>query len=174
MTEAYDFAKKKGISFYLTFIWLLNEAMNDIENFRYSIRGGEVVLLDRREPMFADMAKDSEIFHLVAMDEPYPLEEFCIEAKRKSESQQHFIEEDPEDWHSSFSCLPWLDLTSISEPQAKNIKNSASPSLTWGKFVEENGRKIIDLSIEVNHQFVDGFALVQFASRLSERIKGLK
>lgn len=65
------------------------------------------------------------------------------------------------------SCLPWLDFTSINNalPHAQDC----IPRVSWGKFVESQGRWTMAMTIEVHHALVDGrqvgdyFAAVQGA-----------
>ncbi len=54
VTELYRFCRERGLSFYYTMVFLVTRAVNGTEAFLYTIRGGEVFLLDRREPSFTD------------------------------------------------------------------------------------------------------------------------
>ncbi len=65
------------------------------------------------------------------------------------------------------SCMPWLDYTSISN--ALPGPDDCIPRVTWGKFVERDGRWDMAMTLEVHHALVDGaqvgayFAAVQAA-----------
>lgn len=67
VTKLYACVKRRGLSFYYALTWLVTEAVNSVPEFLLTIRGGAVTPLDRREPSFTDMKKDSECFHIVTM-----------------------------------------------------------------------------------------------------------
>ena len=72
-----------------------------------------------------------------------------------------------------FSCLPWLDLTALTNERDLD-PDDAVPRIAWGKYVEENGRLMLGLSIEVNHRFIDGLHIGQFARELEKSIAELQ
>ena len=53
-----------------------------------------------------------------------------------------------------------------------SLSNSI-PRLAWGKYVEENGRKTLYISMELNHRFVDGVHVGKFHEALTELIEAL-
>ncbi|KQB97127.1 chloramphenicol acetyltransferase [Loktanella sp. 1ANDIMAR09] len=65
------------------------------------------------------------------------------------------------------SCMPWLDYTAINN--ALPGPDDCIPRVTWGKFVERDGRWDMAMTLEVHHALVDGaqvgayFAAVQAA-----------
>lgn len=65
------------------------------------------------------------------------------------------------------SCLPWLDYTSIDN--ALPGPDDCIPRISWGKIVENAGRRDMAMTLEVHHALVDGrqvgdyFAAVQGA-----------
>ena len=48
VTNLHAYTKAHGISFYYALCYLATDAVNAVENFRYTIRDGEVFLLDGR------------------------------------------------------------------------------------------------------------------------------
>ena len=48
----YRYVKENGLPFYYAMCYLVTQAVNETEAFLYTLRGGEVFLLDRREPSF--------------------------------------------------------------------------------------------------------------------------
>ena len=52
------------------------------------------------------------------------------------------------------SCMPWLDYTSINN--ALPGPDDCIPRITWGKFVERDGRWDMAMTLEVHHALVDG------------------
>ena len=47
------------------------------------------------------------------------------------------------------------------------------PRITWGRYGEENGRKKLGMSVEVNHRFIDGLHLGKFYEKLQADIDAL-
>ena len=173
----YDLCKRKGLSFYSALIWVCDEAINSIEAFRYAMVDGQLVLYDKRDPSFTILKKDQENFQIVTMDHDEDLESFCFKAKEKSEKQDFFIDmsRETEDL-IYYSCLPWLDLTSLTNE--KDLSNEKSrcdsiPRIAWGKYINDGDKKILTISMEVNHRFIDGYHIGLFSKRCAEIIDRL-
>ena len=174
VTNLHAYTKAHGISFYYALGYLATEAVNAVENFRYTIRGGEVWLLDERVPSFTDLKPGSEQFHIVTLPKAGTLEEFCRAAAAKSAAQQSFLDQSGElDDLLYFSCTPWFDLTGCTNERDFD-KDDNIPRITWGKYVPANGRETLGMSLEVNHRFVDGYHLGQFYQHLHRAIDGLE
>ena len=63
VTNLHAYTKARGISFYYALGYLVTDAVNSVVNFRYTIRNGEVWLLDKRIPSLTDLKPGSEQFH---------------------------------------------------------------------------------------------------------------
>lgn len=90
VTNLHAYTKQRGLSFYYALVYLATNAVNAVENFRCTIRDGEVYLLDERIPSFTDLKPGSEDFHIVTLPQEETLEQFCAVAKARSEAQAHF------------------------------------------------------------------------------------
>lgn len=173
VTELCRFCKERCLSFYYAMVWLVTQAVNGTEAFLYTIRGGEIFLLDRREPSFTDRHEGAKYFHIVTMPCRGSVEEFCAAAAEKSRAQSGFIDYAAEgDALVYLSTLPWLDLTALTNERDLD-PDDAIPRIAWGKFTESGGRRTLGLSVEVNHRFVDGADIGAFARRLEELIGAL-
>ena len=80
VTNLHAYTKQRGLSFYYALVYLATNAVNAVENFRYTIRDGEVYLLDERIPSFTDLKPGSEDFHIVTLPQEETLEQFCAAA----------------------------------------------------------------------------------------------
>ena len=96
VTNLHAYTKARGISFYYALGYLVTDAVNSVVNFRYTIRDGEVWLLDKRIPSLTDLKPGSEQFHIVTLPKTGTLDEFCCAAKAKSAAQQSFLDQDCE------------------------------------------------------------------------------
>ncbi len=173
VTELYEYVKTRGLSFYYALTYLVTRAVNSVRALRFTMRDGTPVLLDERIPSFTDLKKDAETFHIVTMPCDGSIEDFCALAKKRSAEQTSFIDKSSESDELIFiSCLPWIELTAMTN-ERNFVKDDAIPRIAWGKYHEENGRKILGMSIELNHAFADGKHIGDFAAALRNLIREL-
>lgn len=170
VTALYDHAKARGLSFYYSLVYLCTKAINSVEAFRYSVVQGRPVLIDSRMPSFTDLRPGSELFYIVTLPMEDSLPAFCAAAAEKSRAQTELISPAPEnEGLIFFSCLPWLELTALTHERDFDRDDSV-PRVAWGKYHEENGRKKLGLSLELNHRFTDGIHVAMFARELERLI----
>ena len=173
VTRLYKFSKAQGISFYYALVYLATKAMNAVEAFRYTLVDGELYLLDERIPSFTDLRKGAENFHIVTAPCGDDIAEFCERAKKQSNEQREFIvmgDEGPE--LAFFTCLPWVEMTAMTNERSFD-RDDAIPRLAWGKYTERDGRKVLGMSMELNHRFTDGVHVGMFSEKLTELISKL-
>ena len=105
------------------------------------------------------------------------LAEFNEEARKRSTAQQFFLDTSQEtDRVIYFSCLPWVDLTALTNERdfsSPDSKNDSIPRIAWGKYIQNGDRLELGISIEVNHRLIDGFHIGQFVQRLEKLIREL-
>ncbi len=173
VTALVNHCKARGLSFYLSLVWLCTKALNSVENFRYTLDGGRVALFSERIPSFCDLKDGSELFHIVTLPAGDDMASFCTAAKAKSAAQTAFLDQTSEGASLIyFSCAPWLDLTALTNERDFDA-DDAIPRVAWGRYVGENGRKTLGLSLEVNHRFIDGYHIGRFAEELTTLINSL-
>lgn len=174
VTRLYDYTHSRGLSFYYGLCFLVTKAVNSVENFRYAIEDGEIVLFDELLCSFTDMRKGTDNFYFVTMP-PFSgsLDEFCAAAKEKSENQTVLIDMEAEGKNLIFvSCLPWVELTGLTNERNFD-RDDNIPRIAWGKYRKENGRKVLGMSLELNHRFCDGVHIGKFAAELERLISEL-
>lgn len=172
VTRLYQFTKEHRLSFYYSLVYLCTQAVNQVENFRYGLEEGEVILYDRRNPSFTDLHPGSECFHIVNLPLEGDIQTFCTAAKAKSAAQTTFLDQEDSLDLIYFTCLPWLELTALTNERDFD-PNDAVPRIAWGKYAQEGDRKILHISMELNHRFVDGLHVGRFHETLSEMIEAL-
>lgn len=69
------------------------------------------------------------------------------------------------------SCMPWLDYTAINN--ALPGPDDCIPRVTWGKFVEHNGRWDMAMTLEVHHALVDGAQVGAFFAAVQRALDGV-
>lgn len=178
VTNLYRYAKEKGISFYYALVYLCTEAVNSVDAFSYAVENGEVYKLEKRIPSFTDLKKGSEAFHIVTMDSGCCLDDFCRNAAEKSAAQESFICFDEEGEELIyFSCAPWFEMTALTNEKyldGDGAKDNSIPHIAWGKYSDDGSRKVLHISVEVNHRFIDGIHIGKFHQKLADLIAALQ
>ncbi|PKK98381.1 MAG: chloramphenicol acetyltransferase [Tenericutes bacterium HGW-Tenericutes-2] len=172
VTNFYRYVKKNQFSFYLAFIYIVVNQMNEIENFRYRFIDGEPCLFDLTHPSFTDRIENSENFKIVTVLMENEIEKFMNKAKLTSIKQGNvFINPEMEMRNDLvyITTFPWAKYTQVSHAHQLD-KFDAIPKLVWGKFEEVNQRFIMPFSIEVHHAFVDGLHVGKFINLLQEKL----
>lgn len=172
VTRLYQFTRENRLSFYYSLVYLSTQAINQTEAFRYGLEDGNVVLYDRRIPSFTDLHPGSEQFHIVTLPAGGTMQDFCRDAREKSQAQTTLLSGPDGPDLIYFSCVPWVELTAVTNERDFDPDDSV-PRVNWGKFAEEQGRKVLHLSLELNHRFVDGLHVGRFHETLSSLIDGL-
>lgn len=176
VTNLHAYVRKHHLSFYYALGWLVTKAVNATENFRYTMRGDEIYLLDKRIPSLTDLKPGSEQFHIVTLPFSEPMEAFCTAAQEKSRRQTTLLDQnaDENDELIYMSCTPWFDLTGLTNERNFD-RNDNIPRIAWGKYTADaSGRETLGMSVEVNHRFIDGYHLGQFYQKLQQSIDALE
>lgn len=164
--------KEQHLSFYLSFMYLVMNEMNNIENFRYRIIKDDVFLFDQTHPSFTDVIEGTDHFKFVTANLESDLLTFVMKAKQKSKDQgnQFFDESEEERYDVVYiTTFPWASYTQVSH--AHNIdKKDSIPKLAWGKFENTNGKLVMPFSIEVHHALADGVHVGRLIQNIQEAL----
>lgn len=166
--------KEQKLPFYYAMIFAAAWALNQTEEFKYRIRGEEVVLHDTVHPSFTDMSSGSDLFKMVTTQMSGDIESFVSAAKAKSEKQSdYFVAADVEgrDDLIYITSIPWVSFTNISHTISFN-KDDSVPRLSWGKYFEDKGKTMIPYSVQAHHSFVDGIHMGRFYDCLQDYLNG--
>jgi chloramphenicol O-acetyltransferase type A len=170
VTKFLDFVKTKRLSFYYAMIYLTTQVVNEIINFRYRIREGQVVLHDKIHPSFTDMGKEDDLFRIVTVELSDDLFEFVRNAESKSQNQKEFFSfEDHVDRDDLIyiTCIPWVSFTHLSHTISLNRDDSV-PRISWGKYYSQTNRILLPFSVQVHHALVDGVHVGEYFTRLQK------
>ncbi|TGD58725.1 chloramphenicol acetyltransferase [Flavobacterium humi] len=166
-TKAYAKAKESGISFFTYYLHATLSAVNAIESFRYRIVEGEVFIYDQVDAS-ATIMRDDQTFGFSYM--PYS-PDITIFAKTTAEEIQR-IQNTPGLITRGFginlihfSSLPWVNFTSLSHGRSFTFPDSC-PKISFGKMMEENGKKTMAMSVHAHHALLDGYHVGQFVDLL--------
>ncbi len=160
-----------GASTSLTYHYLALKAANEIEQFRYRLREGKVLVHEVINGGTTLMLPN-ETFTLLYFDYKDTFAEFMEDATRAVEALRRnpaFEPRHEDDARIHCTTLPWISFTSFSH--ARNWRREDSvPKISFGKFTEENGRTLMPFSVEVHHALVDGLHVGRYIARIEEML----
>lgn len=158
----------KDISFFITYHFLSMKVANEIEPFRYRLRGDSVLIHDRIHAGTTLLLAD-ESFTFVYFDYTEDFEVFHARAKAAIESARAAVsrldQRAGQDDLIHHSVIPWVTFTGISH--ARNWRSLDSvPKIAFGKYCEEGARMRMPVSVEVHHALVDGLHVGRYFEKL--------
>jgi len=168
-TATYKEAKEKSVSFFLLYLHKSLAAANATEPFSYRIIDGEVWKYDRVNAA-ATINRPNGTFGFGYMDFHEDFEDFKTEANKeivKVQGTTGLIPSASGENVIHYSALPWLNFTSLSHARNFAFQDSC-PKISFGKVRDENGKKIMPVSIHVNHALMDGYHVAQFVDAYQE------
>jgi chloramphenicol O-acetyltransferase type A len=160
--------KKKQIPFYYAMIYAAAYGLNQVEAFRYRIRGEQVILHDLIHPSFTDMSAGTDLFKAVTVNMEPTFFDFTLKANEKAiKQEEYFVLEDVEgrDDLVYITCIPWVSFTHLSHTISFN-KDDSVPRLAWGKYYADGDRILLPFSVQAHHSFVDGIHMGQYIDYL--------
>lgn len=167
-TRLLDFTRARRLSLFVTYHYLSAKVANEIEPFRYRLRGervlvhecvdaGAVLLLADESFTFVyfDFTKDFAAFHesSAAIVERARTEPPGLDAR---------AERDDLIYHS---VIPWVSFTSISHARDSR-QRSGIPKISFGKYRDVGGRVLMPVSVEVHHALMDGLHVGRYFEKL--------
>ena len=166
-TGAYAYAKSRGISFFLYYLYLVLKTVNRTEAFRYRIEGDDLFLYDVVDASSTiDRENGTFGFSYIPYDQELDLflEKAEAEVKRVRGDERLISNEFGENI-IHFSALPWIRFTSVSHPRNFGTGESI-PKITMGRFYMEGERMMMPVSVYVHHGLADGLHVGQFFETL--------
>lgn len=168
-TNAYAKAKELGVSFFTYYLHKTLAAVNTIEPFRYRIINDEVYIFDRVD-VSATILREDKTFGFSYMEYDEDLNEFAqitkTEIARIQNTTGLITREFPENL-IHFSAVPWVNFTSYSHARSFTFPDSC-PKVSFGKMMDENGKKTMQMAVHVHHGLMDGYHVGLFISRFEE------
>lgn len=174
VTRLKTYTSKRGLSFYYSMIWLATRAADSILNFRLRIEDGKLYEIESSVPGLTFLKPGHEDFQIVVCPLTDNLDEYTEKVRSMTERQTSFKggENVPDNGQIYFSCLPWMEITSLSSERVIDA-DDAVPRIAWGKYVERDGKLQLCVSVDVNHRLIDGYYIGCFYQELQNRINSL-
>jgi chloramphenicol O-acetyltransferase type A len=167
-TNLIDFTRSRNLSFFVAYHFLSTKTANEIEPFRYRLRG-ERVLVHERVDAGAVLLLADESFTFVYFDFTEDFRAFHDAATATIEHAR--VEAPPLDAREDrddliyHSVIPWVAFTSISHASDSRRRNGI-PKISFGKYRDVGGRVLMPVSVEVHHALMDGLHVGRYFERL--------
>jgi chloramphenicol O-acetyltransferase type A len=168
-TALLDFTRAGNLSSFVTYHYLSTKTANELEPFRYRLRGERVVVHERVDAGAIVLLED-ESFTFVYFEYTENFAAFHADAVRTVESAR--AEPPPLDAREGrddlvyHSVLPWVSFNSISHARDSR-RQSGIPKISFGKYREAGGRLLMPVSVEVHHALMDGLHVGRYFERLA-------
>ena len=169
LTAFYPFVKQHTISFNVATVYVLARAANAIPEFRYRIRGEEVVEHEIVHPATTILVGE-DLFSFCTI--PYA-EDFSVFAATAAE-QIAYVQEHPEvkdepgqDDLLYMTAIPWVSFTSFMHPLDLSPADSV-PRFAWGKFFQDGQFLKMPLSVQGHHALMDGIHVGRYYAEVQD------
>lgn len=183
VTRLIELKKKFNRSFFEDMLYLTVCALNTVPALRLRILKDKIVEFEAPAASFTVGLPDGS-FDTCRVEWDADAKKFCNEVrsaidKTKTIGCNKELRDNKIDVYY-FTCLPWLNFETMSDPIPDDIQSLSIPRICWGKFVEENKKYTLNMNITVNHALVDGkplcdaFAAIQNAINNCEEVLKLK
>ena len=157
-TIAMKRAKEIEIPFIVYYLHKTLVAINSVENFRLRIENKRVYLYDEIDAS-ATIMREDKTFGFSFMKFHEDIHEFNEIVQKEIERIQTttgiLTREYPENI-IHFSAVPWINFTGLTHSRNFGVADSC-PKISYGKLIEENGKKSMALSVTAHHGLVDGY-----------------
>lgn len=168
-TIAYAKAKAMGMSFFAYYLHKTLVAVNNTKAFRYRIIDDDVFIFDQIDAS-ATILREDKTFGFSLMEYSEDMAEFAEITQKEIARIQNttgLITRDFSENLIHFSAVPWVNFTSYSHARSFTFPDSC-PKISFGKMMEENGKKTMQMSVHVHHGLVDGYDVGLFISAFEE------
>lgn len=176
ITELLNLCKKNNTSFFLSSLYASIKAANLVEEFRYRIKDGDVIVYDKIHPA-STVLNNNETFSFCYFEFKSTFKEFNIMAQKTLQNLQAnkfaFDPRSKQDDLIHYSVIPWISFQSVSNPR-KFDTNDSIPKIIMGKYHEKNKRLIMPISIEVHHSLIDGFHVSKYLNQFQQILDASK
>ena len=166
------YSKENKVSFYGLMSYIVTKTINEIDEFKYILEEDGVYKYDKMNISFANITDDYSL-NFSRTVEYNDMDTFLSDfeyAKNECASNVK-IPYDRDKNKIYITCVPWMRFSSVENP-INGI--DSNPRICWGKYFLENDEYKIDISVQINHAFQDGYHLGMFFNKLQDNINNIK
>lgn len=158
VTALLSYCRREGLSFYFALAYECARTADAIPNFRYRFEGERVYELAYNRVVLTHIRPGESKFIMIEGPHTEDLREFCEVLHQRAALATPGERLDAaagENTLISFSCLPWIDYTHFTR-SIMRAGQDCNPKISWGKYVTEQGRERLTLSLQTHHGLMDG------------------
>lgn len=173
MTVNIDISNLRNRQLYPTMLWLLTKTVNEFSEFRTALTEKGLGIFDTLLPTYTIFNKVNKNFSVIWSEYSEDYEAFCKNYNTDVEKYSNSLEFSPKKDCPintfDVSMIPWTTFSAFNI----NVFNSDKhflPIFTMGKYFEQNGKRLLPLSIQVHHAVCDGYHVAMFVENLQRKI----
>ena len=158
------YCEEEGQPIYLNLCYFMTRAMLSIEDFRYRLLDGRLVLYEEIHPSLAIPAPGG-LFTFATYAYHPDVAIFNQRAREVSEAASGGVELGSSEHRNGvwFTALPKVPFTSFTHTYCR--PTDSEPQIAFGKYAEREGKLLVPVGVQVNHRLVDGNALGELVER---------
>lgn len=171
ITAFYPRVKEVSCSFTVAAVYFLARAANSIPEFRYRIRGEQVVIHDGVHPSMT-LLLDDGTFSFCTFEFFPDFERFRKSADERMAwvKANPTLEDEPgQDDLLFMTSIPWVSFTSMMHPTHLSPADSV-PRIAWGKFFQDGDHLKMPVSVQAHHALMDGLHVGKYFELLQEKL----
>lgn len=158
VTVLYNHCKQHKMSFFLASLYVANQAMNQIPAFKLRLKNDKIIEFSKIH-IDSTVLNEDNTFSFCHFETFPTLFEFMKNGTEILSDHRNGIEDDSHVYdldvaHST--SIPWVSITGFKHARNGNEKHIGIPKIVFGKYFEDNNRKIMPFSVEVHHALMDG------------------
>ena len=170
VTALRNLSSSEGVPFTIACHFLSLKVANELEPFRYRLRGDRVVIHDRIHGA-STLLLDNQSFKFYHFD----FDEDFVRFRAGAEGALAYARATPDSMDNRperddliyYSVLPWISFTAFSHARKAN-RQDAIPKVVFGKYFSEGEVVKMPLSVEVHHALMDGVHVGQYLEKLQD------
>jgi chloramphenicol O-acetyltransferase type A len=169
VTAAWNKSRERGApSFFLSSVFFMLKAANDVEAFRLRLRARGVWRHDE-VAVGPTIMRPDETFGFVRLEPAATVNEFAARGQaaiaHAMARKRLWPTENAGDDIVFHSVLPWLRFTAFTN--ALPGKDDSIPRIVFGRCVRDRRRMKMPVAVEVHHALVDGLDVARFFERFA-------
>ena len=178
VTHVVHLARKKGISFFETFLFFIMQGVHAVREMRMRIVDGEVYEYSTIHPTFTVMGENGIYVNAgCRMEEDF--DAFVKEVRRTIEEAKSLPDDAELDRYPIckepnvvyLTSIPTLSILGMRHPTpAGNHESLSVPRILFDRYRQEGERFFVTLNITVSHSLVDGFPLARCFQEIQKEL----
>ena len=169
ITKLVELARNRSIRISAAIHYFALKIANEIEPFRYRLKDRKVIVYDVVSGG-TTVLLPKESFAYAYFDYDPDFEKFvdcmgkAVEEVRTGTGPLKPTMRDDVIYHTT---LPWISFTSFAHARTPG-RGDSIPRIVFGRFIKEEKRTMLPISVEVHHALMDGLHVGRFLTRLEE------